>query len=126
MKYAILGHSSFLSTDARYIPFFLPYRLPFGVCDAYFNSLFWQRLHFYALLMRFPKIQSLEFEVSEWDPPPSSPAALRALASELRLYNPSVIRVVFVQDFDRTAVIAVDGICRVDREISTDLLWREK
>ncbi|KAF8959172.1 hypothetical protein BDZ97DRAFT_1906272 [Flammula alnicola] len=85
-----------------------------------------ERLQFYGLLMRFPKIQSVEFEVTEWDPPPSSPAALRALAGELRLYNPSVIRVVFVQDFDRTLVTAVDGICRVDKEISTDLLWREK
>lgn len=76
--------------------------------------------------MRFPQIRSVEFEVSEWQPPPSSPAALRALASELRLYNPSITKVVFVHDFDRSVVTAVDGICRVDPEISTDLLWREK
>ncbi|KAF8184223.1 hypothetical protein BJ912DRAFT_853209, partial [Pholiota molesta] len=85
-----------------------------------------ERLQFYGLLMRFPKIQSVEFEVTEWDPPPSSPAALRALAGELRLYSPSVLRIIFVQNFDRTVVTAVDGICRVDPEISTDLLWRER
>lgn len=85
-----------------------------------------QRLQFYGLLMRFPRIQSVEFEVTEWDPPPSSPAALRALAGELRLYSPSVNRIVFVQDFDRIVVTAIDGICRVDTEISSDLLWREK
>lgn len=76
--------------------------------------------------MRFPQIRSVELEVSEWQPPPSSPAALRALASELRLYNPSVTKVVFVLDFDRSMVTAVNGICRLDPEISTDLLWREK
>ncbi|KDR77586.1 hypothetical protein GALMADRAFT_138672 [Galerina marginata CBS 339.88] len=85
-----------------------------------------ERLQFYGLLMRFPKIQSVEFEVSEWQPPPSSPLALRALGGELRLYNPSVLRMVFVHDFDRSVVTAVDGICRVDTEISTELLWREK
>ncbi|KAF9476202.1 hypothetical protein BDN70DRAFT_863655 [Pholiota conissans] len=85
-----------------------------------------ERLQFYGLLMRFPSIQSVEFEVTEWDPPPSSPAALRALGGELRLYSPSVVRIIFVQDFERSVVAAVDGICRVDPEISTDLLWRER
>ncbi|PPQ72817.1 hypothetical protein CVT24_012893 [Panaeolus cyanescens] len=85
-----------------------------------------ERLQFYGLLMRLPIIQCVEFEVSQWEPPPSSHAALRALASELRLYVPSINKVIFVNDFDRSVVTAFQGICRVDVEISTDLLWREK
>lgn len=85
-----------------------------------------QRLQFYGLLMRFPKIHSVEFEVSEWQPPPSSAPALRALAGELRLYNPSVQKVVFVYNFDRSVVTAVNSIFRVDPELNTDLLWRDK
>ncbi|KAF8892778.1 hypothetical protein CPB84DRAFT_1816214 [Gymnopilus junonius] len=84
-----------------------------------------ERLQFYGLLMRFPKIHSVEFEVSEWLPPPSSAPALRALAGELRLYNPSVQKVVFVHNFDRSVVTAVNGALRVDPEINTELLWRE-
>lgn len=76
--------------------------------------------------MRFPKVQCVELEVSDWDPPPSTGAALRALAAELRLYSSTIVRIVFVQDFDRTTVVAVDGICRVDSEINTELLWRER
>jgi len=77
--------------------------------------------------MRFPNIQCLELEISEWKlpPPPSSPAALLALARELRLYNPSIIRVIFVQDLDSSVVTAVNGICRLDKEINIALLWRE-
>ncbi|KAF9559730.1 hypothetical protein CPC08DRAFT_637480 [Agrocybe pediades] len=85
-----------------------------------------ERLRFYGLLRRLPKLQSVEFEVSSWRPSPSSPPALRALAGELRLYNPSVIRMIFVHDFDRSVVTAVNGICRVDTETSAELLWREK
>jgi len=76
--------------------------------------------------MRFPKLQSVEFEVSGWQPSPSSYPALRALAGELRLYNPSVVKMIFVNDFDRSVVTAVNGVCRVDTETSTELLWREK
>ncbi|KAF8148244.1 hypothetical protein B0H34DRAFT_668974 [Crassisporium funariophilum] len=85
-----------------------------------------ERLQFYGLMMRFPKIRTIELEVTEWYPPPSSPAAFRALANEMRLYNPSITRVVFVHDFDRSVVVAVNGVCRIDTEISTDLLWRER
>ncbi|KAF9034373.1 hypothetical protein BJ165DRAFT_678808 [Panaeolus papilionaceus] len=85
-----------------------------------------ERLQFYGLLMRFPKIQCVEFEVSQWEPPPRSHAALRALASELRLYIPSISRVIFVNEFDRTVVTVFQGICRVDGELNTELLWREK
>jgi len=84
-----------------------------------------ERLQFYGLLMRLPRIQCVEVEVSEWLPPPTSPPAFRALASEMRLYNPSVTRVIFVHDFDRTVVTTVDGVCRMDNDIGTDFLWRE-
>lgn len=77
------------------------------------------------MLMRLPQIRCVEVDVSEWVPPPESPPAFRALASELRIYNPSVTRVVFVQDFDRTVITAVDGVCRIDDSVSTDILWRD-
>lgn len=84
-----------------------------------------KRLRFYALLMRLPRAQCIEVEVSDWVPPPASPPAFRALASELRLYCPTVTRVVFVYEFERTVVSVVGGVCRMDPEISTDILWRE-
>ncbi|KAF5360522.1 hypothetical protein D9756_004507 [Leucocoprinus leucothites] len=84
-----------------------------------------ERLQFYGLLMRLPRIQCVEVEVSDWIPPPSSPPAFRALASEMRLYTPSVSRVVFVHNFDRTVVSVVDGVCRMDNDASCELLWRE-
>jgi len=92
------------------------------------NIYFWflKRLRFYGQLKRLPNIQSVELEVTEWDPPPSTPAALRALASELRLYKPSVVQIIFMENFDRTVVTALGGICRMDLETNIDLLWREK
>ncbi|KAF8073383.1 hypothetical protein FPV67DRAFT_742317 [Lyophyllum atratum] len=84
-----------------------------------------ERLQFYGLLMRLPRVQCVEVEVSEWMPAPDSPPAFRALASEMRLYSPTITRVVFVNDFDRTVVTAVDGVCRMDADISIDILWRE-
>ncbi|KAG5642991.1 hypothetical protein DXG03_001807 [Asterophora parasitica] len=69
--------------------------------------------------------ECVEVEVSEWVPAPDSPAAFRALASEMRLYNPFVSRVVFVNDFNRTVVTAVDGVCKVDTDVNMDFLWRE-
>lgn len=75
--------------------------------------------------MRLPRIQCVEVEISDWVPPPSTPPAFRALASEMRLYTPSVTRVVFVHDFDRTVVTVVDGVCRMDSDTTCDLLWRE-
>ncbi|KAF8997183.1 hypothetical protein BDQ17DRAFT_1363545 [Cyathus striatus] len=67
------------------------------------------KLQFYGLLMRLPRIQCVEVEVSEW----------------LRLYSPTVNRVVFVHEFDRTVVTSFDGMCRIDNDVSTDILWRE-
>ncbi|KAF9448780.1 hypothetical protein P691DRAFT_800280 [Macrolepiota fuliginosa MF-IS2] len=84
-----------------------------------------ERLQFYGLLMRLPRIQCIEVEVSDWVPPPSTPPAFRALASEMRLYTPTVLRVVFVHNFDRTVVTVVDGVCRMDNDANHELLWRE-
>ncbi|KAG6846451.1 hypothetical protein H0H93_013890 [Arthromyces matolae] len=72
-----------------------------------------------------PRLRCIEVEVSEWVPAPTSPSALRALASELRLYNPNVTRVVFVKDFERTVVTAFNGVCRVEPDVNTESLWRE-
>lgn len=84
-----------------------------------------QRLQFFGLLMRLRQLHTIELEVSDWDPVPT-PQALRALASELRLYCPTVTCVVFVQDFERTVVRArTNGICFVDVETNADNLWRD-
>lgn len=74
--------------------------------------------------MRFRKLLAIELEVSEWEPAPS-PQAMRALASELRLYCPSVKCTVFVQDFERTVVRVINGFCTVDQATNADNLWRE-
>ena len=75
--------------------------------------------------MRLRRLQCIEVEVSEWDPPLSSPSAFRALANELRLYCPNVTRVVFVDEFERTVVTAVGGICRMDPDVNFEFLWRD-
>ncbi|EAU80908.2 hypothetical protein CC1G_03084 [Coprinopsis cinerea okayama7 len=84
-----------------------------------------ERLQFYGLLMRLPVLQCIEIEVSEWDPVPSTPAAFRALASELRIYCPSATVVVFVHDFERTVVTMSGGLRTVDDDPYTEHLWRE-
>lgn len=84
-----------------------------------------QRLEFYARLMRLPRLQCVELEVSEWDPPPMTPAALRALTYELRIYCPSITRIIFVYDFDRVVMNFVDNVCVLDNDSATDTLWRE-
>lgn len=73
--------------------------------------------------MRLPHAQCIEVEISDWDPSPSTPPAFRALANEVRLYCPSITCVVFVHDFDRTVVTAVDGICQLGGDAEN--LWRE-
>jgi hypothetical protein len=85
---------------------------------------------FYALLRRIHRLQSVELDVSSWDPPPieAGPSAFRALANELRIYCRSVKRVIFVHDFDRTVVKVVGGTLRVElgREVTpTETLWRD-
>lgn len=74
--------------------------------------------------MRLRSLHTVEIEVSDWEPPPS-PQALRALASEFRLYCPSVKCFVFVQDFERTVIRVINGFCAVDPDATTENLWRE-
>ncbi|KAL0568928.1 hypothetical protein V5O48_013048 [Marasmius crinis-equi] len=86
-----------------------------------------ERLMFYGLLMRLPRIACVEFEVSEWDPSPLGVGApaFKALANELRLYCPTVTKVVFVHEFERTVISYVEGIGSLDMDISPEILWRE-
>ncbi|EJC98347.1 uncharacterized protein FOMMEDRAFT_137000 [Fomitiporia mediterranea MF3/22] len=84
-----------------------------------------ERLQFFGLLMRLKSLYTVELEVSEWEPAPS-PQAMRALASELRLYCPSIRCFVFVQEFERTVVRVVNGFCAVDPEANTENLWRDE
>ncbi|KAF9235641.1 hypothetical protein BU15DRAFT_89494 [Melanogaster broomeanus] len=83
------------------------------------------RLQFYGLLRRLCFLECVEVDVSEWEPSPSVPAGVRALACELRLYCPSVERVIFVNDFERTVITAVHGICAQDCGTNTENIWRE-
>jgi hypothetical protein len=76
--------------------------------------------------MRISRLECLEVDVSEWIPSPTlESVALRALTSELRLYCPSVTRVIFVHEYERFVVTVVDGICKLDSEMHTEMLWRE-
>uniref|UniRef100_A0A0W0F6E3 F-box domain-containing protein n=1 Tax=Moniliophthora roreri TaxID=221103 RepID=A0A0W0F6E3_MONRR len=86
-----------------------------------------QRLKFYGLLMRLPRIACVEFEVTEWDPSPlaTGAPAFKALANELRLYCPTVTRVIFVHDFERTVISYTNGVGKLDLEISPEILWRD-
>ena len=85
----------------------------------------YQRLQFFALLMRLRALHTIELEVSEWDPAPS-PQAMRALASELRLYCNSIKCFVFVQEFERTIVRLINGRLAVDPNASSENLWRDE
>lgn len=75
--------------------------------------------------MRLAKLRCIELEVSEWDPAPIHPAALRALTYELHLYCPTLTRVVFVYDFDRHVTKVVDNVCMLDEDTATDTLWQD-
>ena len=75
--------------------------------------------------MRFPALRCVELEVSEWEPPPMTPAALRALTYELRIDCPLISRVVFVYDFDRAVMEVKDGSCVLDPDAAPETLWRE-
>lgn len=76
--------------------------------------------------MRIRALHTVELEVSEWEPAPTRPA-MRALASELRLYCPSIKCFIFVQEFERTVVHVLNGFCAVDpdAEASIENIWRE-
>ncbi|KAF9258414.1 hypothetical protein L218DRAFT_964487 [Marasmius fiardii PR-910] len=86
-----------------------------------------ERLTFYGLLMRLPRVSCVEFEVTEWDPSPLSVGipAFKALANELRLYCPTVTRVIFVHDFERTVISYVRGVGKMDYESSPEIMWRD-
>jgi hypothetical protein len=85
-----------------------------------------KRLQFYALLMQIPDLRCLEVDVTAWVPQPTLvPNAVRALAGELRLYVPSVVSVVFVNEFERTVVRVVRGVGMVKVDVDTGVLWRE-
>ncbi len=75
--------------------------------------------------MRLPQLRCLEVDVSDWDPPPTHPAALRAVTYELRLYCPSIVTVVYVYDFERHLVRVVHGLATYDEDALTENLWRE-
>lgn len=77
-----------------------------------------------------PHIECVEVEVTDWDPPPTSFPALRAITNELRIYCRTVKRVVFVYDFDRVVItVSEDGVggCVLEEENggAADVIWRE-
>ncbi|KAI0345510.1 hypothetical protein BDW22DRAFT_1426198 [Trametopsis cervina] len=84
-----------------------------------------ERITFYTRLMRLPRLRCVELELTEWEPPPMTPAALRALTYELRIYCPSIDRVIYVYDFDRVVMKVEDNVCVLDSEAVADNLWRE-
>ena len=76
--------------------------------------------------MRLPRLQCVELECSEWEPSPMHAPALRALTYELRIYCPSITRVIFVYDFDRIVMKLVDdNVCVLDNDAAADTLWRD-
>lgn len=75
--------------------------------------------------MNLPLLQCIEVDVSEWEPAPMTPAALRALMFELRIYCPTVARMIFVYDFDRVVMKVEDNRCVLDSDAAPDTLWRE-
>ncbi|KAF8133302.1 hypothetical protein EV363DRAFT_1162424 [Boletus edulis] len=83
------------------------------------------RLGFYGLLRRLSSLECVEVDVSEWDPPLQIPTGVRALASELRLYCPSLQRVIFVNDFERTVISVSHGTYTLDLDSNTETMWRE-
>lgn len=89
-----------------------------------------ERLRFYGLLRGLPRIECVEVEVTEWDPPPTSFPALRAITNELRIYCRTIKKVVFVYDFDRVVITVSDdsvGGCVAEEENggATGVIWRE-
>lgn len=88
-----------------------------------------ERLRFYGLLRGLPHIECIEVEVTDWDPPPTSFQALRAIANELRLYCHTIKRVVFVYDFDRVVItVSHDStggyILEEENGGAADVIWR--
>jgi F-box-like len=84
----------------------------------------YQRLVFYGKLAHLRELRSVELDISEWEPPPESFAALRGLARELHLFVPSIVTVVFVRDLEPTVLRAVDGLWQIADNIIADTMWR--
>ena len=70
------------------------------------------------------ELRSAELDVSGWEPPPVSFAALRGLARELHLFVPSISLLVFVRDLEPTVLRFTDGIWRMTDDITVDTVWR--
>ena len=79
---------------------------------------------FYGHLARLQELQSVELDVSEWEPPPVSFAALRGLARELHLFVPSLATLIFVRDLEPTVLRAVNGLWHIEDKIIADTVWR--
>lgn len=79
---------------------------------------------FYGHLGHLRGLRSVELDVSDWEPPPVSFAALRGLAREIHLYTPSIATLVFMRDLEPTALRAVDGLWRLAGDIGVDTVWR--
>ncbi|KAF8895805.1 hypothetical protein CPB85DRAFT_1229786 [Mucidula mucida] len=84
-----------------------------------------ERLRLYGLLMKFPRLQCIELEVSAWVPLPETFPAFRALSAELRIYCPHIVKVVFVHNFERTLIVYSNAVYRTDEDVSAELLWRD-
>ncbi|TFY79664.1 hypothetical protein EWM64_g4350 [Hericium alpestre] len=86
-----------------------------------------ERLRFYGQLRRLRHLQCVEFDLSEWDPAPTMPAALRALARELHLYCASIDTVVFIYEFEPFVVKASGGIWSLEDPMTAEPanLWKE-
>lgn len=63
-------------------------------------------------------------DVSEWEPPPVSFLAPRALARELHMYIPSISTLVFVRDLEPTVLRAVGGIWTPRDDIIAETVWK--
>jgi len=83
-----------------------------------------ERLIFYGYLARLRELRSAELDVSEWEPPPVSFAALRGLAREIQLYVPSITMLVFMRDLEPMVLRVVDGLWRLSSDITFDTVWR--
>lgn len=70
------------------------------------------------------ELRCAELDVSEWEPPPVSFAALRGLAREIQLYVPSIAMLVFMRDLEPTVLGAVNGLWRLSGDNTFDTVWR--
>ena len=82
------------------------------------------------MLRRLPCIECVEVEVTDWNPPPTSFPALRAITNELRLYCRTVRKIVFVYDLDRVVITVTDdeaggNVLEEENSGAADVIWRE-